>query len=261
MKYITEGPRSVRGRRQVHPYFQCCTAEQEQQVLEAGHGYDRIFSASGFVIDRQFQTFRTMAASEKLDFRSELSFSSHLPVIVIALGAQGSSLMQKIARHLSAARLDVHFVFICGRNASTKVQLQRLRFKHQVAIRGYVRDFGRYLAIADYFVGKPGPGTVAEALFMQVPCFVISTGFIMEQEKGNIRLIQSRGVGDSFRSPKALIKRLSDELGQPKERLYPNLSEFAANDGLEVAYHTIKRLCARPDSLRASQPEQAHPRQ
>jgi 1,2-diacylglycerol 3-beta-galactosyltransferase len=51
------------------------------------------------------------------------------------------------------------------------------------------------MQLADYFIGKPGPGSISEAVAMRLPVIVESNAWTLPQERYNAQWIREMGVG------------------------------------------------------------------
>jgi 1,2-diacylglycerol 3-beta-galactosyltransferase len=56
------------------------------------------------------------------------------------------------------------------------------------------------MQLADFFIGKPGPGSVSEALAMQLPVIVECNAWTLPQERYNAEWIVEKEVGLVLRS-------------------------------------------------------------
>jgi UDP-N-acetylglucosamine:LPS N-acetylglucosamine transferase len=118
----------------------------------------------------------------------------------VLFGGQGSMQMLKIARLLG----DRQLILMSGHNAPLAEQLRSLRRKAPHAVLGFTREVGKYMALADWFVGKPGPGSLSEAVQMGLPVITFSNAWTMPQERFNTRWVREQGVGLVVPSLKAL---------------------------------------------------------
>jgi UDP-N-acetylglucosamine:LPS N-acetylglucosamine transferase len=57
-----------------------------------------------------------------------------------------------------------------------------------------------YMQIADFFIGKPGPGSVSEALAMKLPVIVECNAWTLPQERYNAEWIVEMQVGIVLRN-------------------------------------------------------------
>jgi UDP-N-acetylglucosamine:LPS N-acetylglucosamine transferase len=74
----------------------------------------------------------------------------------------------------------------------------RLPFPHRV--EGFTRELRYFMGLADYFVGKPGPGSLSEALVAGLPAVVERNTWTMVQERYNTDWIREQGLGVVLRS-------------------------------------------------------------
>jgi 1,2-diacylglycerol 3-beta-galactosyltransferase len=62
-------------------------------------------------------------------------------------------------------------------------------------IEGFTREVPRYMQVADYFIGKPGPGSISEAMAMRLPVIVERNAWTLPQERYNAEWVREQGVG------------------------------------------------------------------
>jgi 1,2-diacylglycerol 3-beta-galactosyltransferase len=68
-----------------------------------------------------------------------------------------------------------------------------------------------YMSLADFFIGKPGPGSISEALQFHLPVIVESNARTMPQERYNAEWLQEKRLGivlSSFREIASGIQEL-----------------------------------------------------
>ncbi len=69
------------------------------------------------------------------------------------------------------------------------------------------------MQLSDFFVGKPGPGSISEALAMRLPVVVERNAWTLPQERYNTEWIRENQVGvvlKSFRDIDAGLRELLD---------------------------------------------------
>jgi UDP-N-acetylglucosamine:LPS N-acetylglucosamine transferase len=66
--------------------------------------------------------------------------------------------------------------------------------------------------LSDFFIGKPGPGSVSEALAMRLPVIVHDNVTTLAQERYNVRWIREQGVGIAVRRIKDVPEAVSQLL-------------------------------------------------
>jgi 1,2-diacylglycerol 3-beta-galactosyltransferase len=82
-----------------------------------------------------------------------------------------------------------------------------------VSIVGFTKEIPRYMQLADYFIGKPGPGSISEAVFMRLPVIVDCNAWTLPQERYNAVWVSEQGVGivlDNFHHVRSAVDQLLD---------------------------------------------------
>lgn len=132
--------------------------------------------------------------------RDELALPSDRPIIMLLMGAAGASSLLDYARELRTLRMPAHLVFCTGRNAKLGVRLARARFAADVthSVVGYTERIADYMATADLLITKPGPGSVSEALYMNLPMLLDQTSAPLRWEAFNAKLVVDNGFGESL---------------------------------------------------------------
>lgn len=60
---------------------------------------------------------------------------------------------------------------------------------------GFTNEVPRFMQLADFFIGKPGPGSISEAVAMGLPVVVESNAWTLPQERFNAVWVEEKGVG------------------------------------------------------------------
>ena len=173
-------------------YFVCGTAKARSQALELGHAADHVFQTSGMIVRPEF--YAPLEISRELG-RSRLGLRPHFPTGLVLFGGFGSHRMLTVARRLAEARPGTQLIFICGRNRRLREQLTAMRLPFPHHIEGYTPDVPYFMRLADYFIGKPGPGSLSEAMVAGLPVIVERNARTMVQERYNAEWIVENGVG------------------------------------------------------------------
>jgi 1,2-diacylglycerol 3-beta-galactosyltransferase len=107
--------------------------------------------------------------------------------------------------------------------------------------------------LSDFFVGKPGPGSVSEALAMRLPVIVHAGARTMAQERFNVEWIREQGVGIPVRSVRA-IPRAVDELMRPgvRRRMLRNIGKLNNRAVFEVPEILDRILAGHPAASKTS---------
>jgi UDP-N-acetylglucosamine:LPS N-acetylglucosamine transferase len=110
---------------------------------------------------------------------------------IVLFGGQGSKVMLEIAERLS----DVQLILICGRNAKLAGELKRQRSRAKHLVEGFTSEIPYYMHLADFFIGKPGPGSISEAVAMGLPVIVERNAWTLPQERYNADWVREKGIG------------------------------------------------------------------
>jgi len=143
--------------------------------------------------------------------RKRLGLDPDLPTGLVLFGGEGSNTMYSIARRLGNAPLDVQLIMICGRNRRLKQRLEALKTRNRLVVEGFTKEIPRLMNLADFFIGKPGPGSISESLKMNLPVIVECNAWTLPQERYNAEWIEEQEVGlvlDNFRDIEPAVRKL-----------------------------------------------------
>jgi UDP-N-acetylglucosamine:LPS N-acetylglucosamine transferase len=175
----------------------CGSERALQQAREAGFGDAQLSLTSGMILRPAF--YRDTRVDREAELAALGLDPSH-PTGLVLFGGQGSMQMHRIARLLGERQL----ILMCGHNEVLAQRLRKLRRVAPHAVVGFTPEVGRHMALADYFIGKPGPGSLSEAVHMGLPVITFSNAWTMPQERFNTRWVVDQGVGRVVRSVAAL---------------------------------------------------------
>jgi len=189
-------------------YLICGTGRAREQALAMGHPPERVFAASGMVLKPKFYQ---KPAEDKTAERKRLGLDPGLPTGIVMFGGHGSRAMLQIAQRLDGSSRHVQLIMICGHNQKLMTALKSLPLKLPMFVEGFTRNVDHYMALADFFVGKPGPGSISEALQFHLPVIVERNSRTMPQERYNTEWVREQRMGivvSSFRKIAAGVEQL-----------------------------------------------------
>ncbi len=193
-------------------YFICGSERAVEQARAMGHAPDRILRASGMILSPRFYEIPPLSVEERAAARQALGLDPATPVGLVLFGGQGAEVMLDIARRLP----DRQLILICGHNQKLRARLEQmtqLPRRASVFIEGFTKEIPRYMQLADYFIGKPGPGSISEAVFMHLPVIVNCNAWTLPQERYNAVWVREQGVGivlENFRRVHSAVDQLLD---------------------------------------------------
>lgn len=190
-------------------YLICGTEKAVEQARALGHPAEHIFQTSGMILRPSFyQPINVDRAAE----RRKLGLDPDLPTGLVLFGGQGSTVMPEIARRVAAAgEFNTQFIFICGRNQKLADRLRAMPARFPKFVEGFTSEIPYYMHLSDFFIGKPGPGSISEAIAMRLPVVVERNAWTLPQERYNTDWILEKQVGvvlPSFRAIEAGLREL-----------------------------------------------------
>jgi UDP-N-acetylglucosamine:LPS N-acetylglucosamine transferase len=203
-------------------YLVCGSERAMEQAREHGHMDNRIFRASGMILHPRFYE---APVEERVAGRLRLGLRADLPTAVVLFGGYGSQAMLEIAERLDESKLELQLIFICGRNEKLASALRAGKPRLPRFVEGFTKDVNRYMHLADFFIGKPGPGSVNEALAMRLPVIVACNAWTLPQERYNATWVLEKEVGVVLRSFSEIVPAVGRMI-EPA-----NLARFRANAG------------------------------
>lgn len=196
-------------------YLICGTPKAKQQALGMGHAPERVFQTSGMILHPRFyECPETVPRRE----REALGLDPHLPTALMMFGGEGSARMLDIARILNTSGIAMQLIAVCGRNQKLEEALRGMERKIPMHVVGFTREVPRLLRTADFFIGKPGPGSISEAIAMGVPVIVECNSWTLPQERYNAQWVTENGVGIALRSFREGIREAAARLCDATER-------------------------------------------
>src|SRR5207248_4253243 len=155
--------------------------------------------------------------------RGELSLRPDLATAIVLFGGFGSNVMHDIAERLDAAGLPLQLILICGRNEKLAAKLSLRQWRLPVKILGFTKEVHKLMLAADFLIGKPGPGSIAEAMVRKLPVLIECNAWTLPQERYNAEWVTEKRVG-------IVLKSFDDIVSGVKQMLDPaRLAEFRGN--------------------------------
>jgi len=190
-------------------FFVCGSDRAVSQARALGISDSSVFHASGMIVHPRFYqpTF-----CDRREERKQRGLDPDLPTGLVLFGGQGSDAMLEIAERLDAeGPHHLQLIFICGRNQKLADALRRRRSRLRSFVESFTTQVPFYMLLSDFFIGKPGPGSVSEAVAMRLPVIVEHNAWTLPQERYNAEWILENELGLVVRGPQqipAAIKSL-----------------------------------------------------
>ena len=101
----------------------------------------------------------------------------------------------EITERLENSGLPVQLILICGRNRKLYDRLRACKPRMPVFVEGFTQEIPYYMHLSDFFIGKPGPGSISEAVAMKLPVIVERNAWTLPQERYNAQWVVEQGAG------------------------------------------------------------------
>ncbi|MFI5309922.1 MAG: glycosyltransferase [Gemmatimonadales bacterium] len=177
-------------------YVVCGTPRAREQALAAGLPAEREFETSGMILNRGFYEPVEQAPPPA---HAALGLDPAVPTALLMFGGAGSAVMPAIAQRLDASGLTVQLIAVCGRNEGLEASMRALSHRLPMHVTGFTGDVARLMRLSDFFIGKPGPGSISEAVAMGLPVIVECNRRTLPQERYNATWVEERGFGVTIR--------------------------------------------------------------
>ena len=189
-------------------YIIAGTERARQQALSIGHAADHVFQTSGMILKPKFYEKTSIDIVAE---RKRLGLEPDCPTGIVLFGGHGSRVMVDITKRLNQAGSGVQLILICGHNQKLAAKLKTLPTAKPIAVVGFAQNVEYYMALADFFIGKPGPGSISEALQFHLPVIVECNSKTLPQERYNAEWVTENGYGivvPSFKQIAPAVQRL-----------------------------------------------------
>jgi 1,2-diacylglycerol 3-beta-galactosyltransferase len=189
-------------------HFICGTPKAAAQARALGYGDLRVHRTSGMIIRPDFYLDSPIDRRRELE---KLGLDPDRPTGIVMFGGHGSRVMQTIAKRLD----DTQLILICGHNRVLEQRLAGMTASAPRLVVGFTAQIRYYMQLCDFFIGKPGPGSISEAVQQGLPVIVVGNTWTMPQERYNIDWVRENNAGivlDSFRSVREGVAEIVSRL-------------------------------------------------
>jgi Glycosyltransferase family 28 C-terminal domain/Monogalactosyldiacylglycerol (MGDG) synthase len=193
----------------------CGTAKAVAQARAAGYDEDRIHATSGMIIRPDF--YRDLPIDRRAE-RCKLQLDPDRPTGIVMFGGHGSKVMRRIAKRLD----DTQLILVCGHNSALADELREMSSGAPRAVIGFSSQIRYFMQLSDFFIGKPGPGSISEAIQQRLPVILVRNAWTMLQERYNTDWVQEHGAGivlDSFSDIAAGVAAVTSRLDAYRARV------------------------------------------
>ncbi len=184
------------------------TEHAVEQARAMGKNSGQVFATSGMILRPDFYVTENI---DPVALRGELGLKPELPTGMLLFGGFGSKVMHEIVEQLDAAKVPLQLIVICGRNEKLAEKFRARKWNLPLHIVGFTKEVHRLMRAADFLIGKPGPGSIAEAMVRRLPVIVECNAWTLPQERFNTEWVREKRVGivlNNFREIVEGVRRL-----------------------------------------------------
>jgi 1,2-diacylglycerol 3-beta-galactosyltransferase len=232
-------------------YIIAGTQRAVEQAKAIGHDDAHIFATSGMILRPDFYVPDN---SDPLALRAELGLQPALSTALVLFGGHGSKVMFDITERLDAANLPVQLILVCGRNEALAAKLRARKWRMPVNVLGFTKEIHKWMRAADFLIGKPGPGSIAEAMVRKLPVLIECNSWTLPQERYNAEWVIEKRVG-------IVLKNFKEVVSGVRQMLEPaNLAEFRKNVAVQNIHaifeipEILAKLLGEPSSAESAEP-------
>jgi len=201
-------------------YVICGSQRAVEQAHTLGLAPSHIFQVSGMILNPRFHRPPAVDRAREL---ARLGLDPNRPTGIVMFGGEGSMEMVKITKALNRSGLQTQLILLCGKHQEAARALRAIEPNMPLRIEGFTKEVPYFMSLGDYFIGKPGTGSISEALAMQLPVVVESNAWTLAHERYNAEWILERGAGvvvNSFSQVARAVRELlrPDRLTQYRAR-------------------------------------------
>jgi 1,2-diacylglycerol 3-beta-galactosyltransferase len=201
---------------------------------------ERIFAVSGMLLR---ESFYAAPDSDALS-RADLGLDPDRPTALIMFGGNGSMRStHAILKQFERSQFGLQTIVLCGNNAKLLASLKGRPRCHPV---GFVSNVADYIRLADFLIGKPGPGSISEAIHLGRPVIVEGNATTMPQERPNVQWVRDNEIG-------IVVKSFRKEIVSAAGRMLADLDRYKANIAARIpenraVYETVDILSRIADA-------------
>jgi Glycosyltransferase family 28 C-terminal domain len=196
------------------------TEKAVEQARAFGKDDAHVFGVSGMVLRPEFYQESAVDAAVA---KRELGLREDLPTAMVLFGGFGSKVMYEITEKIDAARLPLQLILICGKNEKLAARLKAKKWNIGTSVIGFTKEVHKLMRAADFLIGKPGPGSIAEAMQRGLPVLLECNSWTLPQERFNAEWVTQKRVGVVLQSFENVVSGVQKMLDPQK------LVEFKGN--------------------------------
>jgi UDP-N-acetylglucosamine:LPS N-acetylglucosamine transferase len=214
-------------------YLVAGTEKCMAQARRFGLDDDHVLPTAGLVLSPKFHALKAaMDPARRAAERRWLGLAPDRLTGLMMFGGQGANRMLAYADAIESADLPVQMIYACGSNARLTGAIAALPGSAPRHVLPFTDEIERIMAASDFFVGKPGPGSISEAMVMGLPMILETGSRLLAQERYNAAWAQEIGAALPFKSAAQLTSAIARLLAPPKYQAMRNAIDAVPNGAI-----------------------------
>jgi hypothetical protein len=233
---------------QTDSYAFCATEKALLQARRLGVKEECIVPTSGMVIHPRFyQPLEGTRAAE----RERLGLDPDCLTGLVMFGGNGSNAMLDIAERLVCLQDRLQLIFLCGHNQELATALKERPTLQKRAIVPFTQEVPYYMHLSDFFIGKPGPGSLSEALAIKLPVITERNASTLLHERYNAEWVREKQVGIVLKSFRHIDRAVGQFLVPPILERYRTQVAKLENRAVFEVVARLQQILAERSNLAA----------
>lgn len=173
-----------------------CNSRAYEQALKFGIKKEAVFEMSGALIHPKYRTLK-----KNSNYSTDLKKKN----ILLVWGGRGCSRALKYIELLENSEFLGDLVYCMGDDLKLVAKAKGLIKKESSKVISYVENIEDFYLKSSVIIGKPGPGVISEAVFLNKFLLLELNAKTLIQERYNAKWVLQKGYGEVFSSKKELI--------------------------------------------------------
>lgn len=165
----------------------------------------------GLPVSSQFKP----SSKPKQDIKSDLSWPTKKPVVMVMGGGFGHGQIEEIVKKLCKNYNKFSIIVVAGRNNKLRRSLDGKRWAKTVKVYGFVKNIAEMMQASDILITKAGSLTIAEAFSVGVPLILYE--YLPGQEEGNVIYLTEKNAGVYSAEPERIASIVDEWLNKPSK--------------------------------------------
>ncbi|WP_028975498.1 MGDG synthase family glycosyltransferase [Spirochaeta cellobiosiphila] len=223
----------------------CPTFESYEQSVKMGIPKEKIHLLSGVIIHPKFYKSNKDSIASLSSF-----FDKNKKTALLLFGAQGSSDIITWLNTLDKFYKELQIILVCGHNKKLMDRLNKMNTRINKLVVGFTNHINVYMDCSDFFIGKPGPGCIAEAVQKRLPIITMLDNNTLEHEQFNSLWVKENNIGIVVSNQHEIEKSIITMLDTNQYNLFvENLLKIKNNSIFEVSNHFIDKYYKGSDRI------------